>query len=175
MSFGRFFIPLVVFLGLVVLLVVGLRLDPREIPSPLIGQQAPNFRLPRLISDSFGGSTSDLRGQVWVLNVWAAWCAACREEHQVLHDLAQAVPVSLVGLNYKDEKFAAISWLKEFGNPYSQIAVDTDGAVGIDWGVYGVPETFVIDASGVVRYKHTGPLNAAVLRKQVLPLLRQLQ
>lgn len=175
MSFGRFFIPLVAFLGLVVLLVIGLRLDPREIPSPLIGKQAPNFQLPRLISGSFGVSTSELRGQVWVLNVWASWCAACREEHQVLQDLVQAAPVSLVGLNYKDEKIAAISWLKEFGNPYSQIAVDTDGAVGIDWGVYGVPETFVIDASGVIRYKHTGPLNAAVLRKQVLPLLRQLQ
>ncbi|MBO67940.1 MAG: DsbE family thiol:disulfide interchange protein [Acidiferrobacteraceae bacterium] len=174
MSFGRYFAPLVVFLGLVVLLVAGLRLDPREIPSPLIGQQAPDFLLPRLMSSSFEVSTSELLGEVWVLNVWASWCAACREEHQVLHNLVQAVPISLVGLNYKDEKLSAISWLKKFGNPYNQIAVDADGMVGIDWGVYGVPETFVIDASGVVRYKHIGPLSDAVLRKEVLPLLQRL-
>ena len=174
MRFSRFLIPLVVFLSIGLLLAVGLRLNPREIPSPLINQLAPEFQLPRLLAQNLEFATADLQGQVWVLNVWASWCAACRTEHQLLHNLAAAGAVDLVGLNYKDESVAAISWLRTFGNPYRWIAVDSDGDVAIDWGVYGVPETFVIDANGIIRYKHIGPLDPNILDRKILPLVRQL-
>ena len=174
MKFSRFLIPLVIFLAIGLLLAVGLRLNPREVPSPLINQLAPDFRLPRLLAQNLEIATADLRGQAWVLNVWASWCAACRTEHQLLHDLAAAGAVDLVGLNYKDEHMAAISWLRSLGNPYRWIAVDSAGDVAIDWGVYGVPETFVIDANGIIRYKHSGPLDQNILRRKILPLVRQL-
>ena len=174
MRFSRFLIPLVVFLAISLLLAVGLKLNPREVPSPLINRLAPDFRLPQLLAQNLEFATADLRGQAWVLNVWASWCAACRTEHQLLHDLAAAGAVGLVGLNYKDEPMAAISWLGALGNPYRWIAVDSDGDVAIDWGVYGVPETFVIDANGIIRYKHIGPLDPDVLHRKILPLVRQL-
>ena len=174
MKFSRFLIPLVIFLAIGLLLAVGLRLNPREVPSPLINRLAPDFRLPRLLAQNLEIATADLRGQAWVLNVWASWCAACRTEHQLLHDLAAAGAVDLVGLNYKDEPMAAISWLRSLGNPYRWIAVDSAGDVAIDWGVYGVPETFVIDANGIIRYKHIGPLDQNILRRKILPLVRQL-
>jgi len=174
MKFSRFLIPLVVFLAIGLLLAVGLRLNPREVPSPLINRLAPEFQLPRLLAQNQEFATADLRGQAWVLNVWASWCAACRTEHQLLHDLAVAGAVDLVGLNYKDEPVAAISWLQALGNPYRWIAVDSTGDVAIDWGVYGVPETFVIDANGIIRYKHIGPLNSNILHHKILPMVRQL-
>ena len=175
MRFSRFLIPLVVFIAIGLLLAVGLKLNPREVPSPLINQLAPDFRLPQLLVRDREFATVDLRGQVWVLNVWASWCTACRIEHQLLHDLTDNEPVHLVGLNYKDEPMAAISWLRTRGNPYSLIAVDSTGDVAIDWGVYGVPETFVIDADGIIRYKHIGPLDENTLRGKILPLVRRLR
>ena len=174
MKFSRFLIPLVVFLAISLLLAVGLRLNPREVPSPLINRLAPEIQLPRLLAQNLKFTTAELRGQAWVLNVWASWCAACRTEHQLLHDLAAAGAVDLVGLNYKDEPMAAISWLRALGNPYRWIAVDFAGDVAIDWGVYGVPETFVIDANGIIRYKHIGPLDPNILNRKILPLVRQL-
>jgi cytochrome c biogenesis protein CcmG/thiol:disulfide interchange protein DsbE len=174
MRFSRFLIPLAAFLAIGLLLAVGLRLNPREVPSPLIDRLAPDFRLPRLLAEGLEFGTADQRGHVWVLNVWASWCIACRTEHQLLHDLADSGVVDLVGLNYKDEHTAATSWLRSLGNPYNRIAVDSIGDVAIDWGVYGVPETFVIDADGVIRYKHIGPLNSKILHGKILPLVRRL-
>ncbi|PLP96879.1 DsbE family thiol:disulfide interchange protein [Cupriavidus pauculus] len=173
----RFILPLAIFLAIVVALGAGLRHDPRELPSALVGRPAPAFALPVLDAP---GSTqtlrvSDLRGKVWILNVWASWCAACRTEHPVLVDFAARSPVPVYGLNYKDTMLAAQAWLRQMGNPYVLSGVDADGRVGIDFGVYGVPETYIIDAHGVVRYRQVGPVTPDVLERQIKPLLRQLQ
>jgi cytochrome c biogenesis protein CcmG/thiol:disulfide interchange protein DsbE len=172
---NRFLLPLGVFLLLVVLLGVGLSLDPREVPSPLIGKAAPQFELPQLHEPGKTFSPQALRGKVWVLNVWASWCTACREEHPVLSEFAKTGVVPVYGLNYKDQRADAIAWLKRFGDPYQVSLVDTDGKVGIDYGVYGVPETFLIDKAGVIRYKQIGPLTVQALQQKILPLVRQLQ
>jgi cytochrome c biogenesis protein CcmG/thiol:disulfide interchange protein DsbE len=163
------------FIALVVLLGVGLGLNPREVPSPLIGKPAPAFTLAQLHEPSKTLGTGDLKGQVWLLNVWASWCVSCREEHPLLVELAKAKLVPIVGLNYKDETKAGLRWLAQHGDPYNVSVVDRDGRVGIDWGVYGVPETFVIDKSGAVRYKQIGPITAEALEKKLLPLIRELQ
>ena len=170
----RFLAPLLIFIVVGVFLAVGLKLDPREIPSPLIDKPAPQFELPRLLQMDGVVGTADLRGEVWLLNVWASWCVACRVEHPLLNDLAAKRLIRIVGLNYKDAPADARTWLREFGNPYDMIAVDRQGEAGIDWGVYGVPETFVIDRSGVIRYKHIGPLDAKVLNETIVPLVRRL-
>lgn len=170
----RFLAPLLIFIVVAVFLAVGLKLDPREVPSPLIDKPAPQFELPRLLQMGGVVGTADLRGEVWLLNVWASWCVACRVEHPLLNDLAAKRLIRIVGLNYKDAPADARTWLREFGNPYDIIAVDRQGEAGIDWGVYGVPETFVIDRSGVIRYKHIGPLDAKVLNETIVPLVRQL-
>ncbi|KAI3591293.1 Cytochrome c-type biogenesis protein CcmG/DsbE, thiol:disulfide oxidoreductase [Cupriavidus sp. U2] len=173
----RFLLPLAIFLAIVVALGAGLRHDPRELPSALVGKPAPAFALPVL--DTAGGTqtlrTADLRGKVWILNVWASWCTACRTEHPVLVDFAGKSPVPVYGLNYKDAVPAAQAWLQQMGDPYVKSGVDADGRVGIDFGVYGVPETYVIDAQGVVRYRQVGPVTPDVLERQIKPLLRQLQ
>jgi cytochrome c biogenesis protein CcmG/thiol:disulfide interchange protein DsbE len=176
----KFLIPLALFIGLVVFLAVGLKRDPREIPSPLIGKPAPDFSLPTL------------KGQVWMLNVWATWCVACREEHPVLVAFANKHQVPIVGLSYKeiqpqDEAAKAAPevklalarersqvWLQRHGNPYTTSAMDMDGRVGIQYGVYGVPETYVIDKLGVVRYKHVGAVTPAALNEKILPLIESL-
>ncbi len=169
----RSLIPLGVFLVMVVFLGIGLSLDPREIPSPLIGKPAPSFDLPTLEAPDRHFGPHLLKGRPYLLNVWASWCEACRAEHPVLIDLARRGEVNLMGLNYKDTPEKARAWLEAHGgNPYQTVAVDTQGKVGIDWGVYGVPETFVIDANGIIQYKHTGPLNREVLEEKILPLLR---
>ena len=170
----RFLIPLAVFVALVAFLAAGLKLDPREVPSPLIGKPAPDFALTRLDQPALTIRRADLLGQVWMLNVWASWCTACREEHPVLLDFARRRLVPVYGLNYKDQRAAGLRWLANSGDPYESSLFDPDGRVGIDWGVYGVPETFVIDREGVVRYKHIGPLTPEVLRDRIEPLLRQL-
>jgi len=170
----RFLAPLLIFVVVGAFLAVGLKLDPREVPSPLIDKPAPQFVLPRLLQMDGVVGTADLRGEVWLLNVWASWCVACRVEHPLLNDLAAKRLIRIVGLNYKDAPADARTWLREFGNPYDMIAVDRQGEAGIDWGVYGVPETFVIDRSGVIRYKHIGPLDAKVLNETIVPLVRQL-
>ncbi|WP_273430046.1 DsbE family thiol:disulfide interchange protein [Chitinibacter tainanensis] len=170
------FWPLLLFMALAVLLAIGLTLKPREIPSPLVGKPAPAFTLLRLDAAGQTFSPANLRGKVWLLNVWASWCSACVQEHVQLLQWAGRKSVVLVGLNYKDEDDAARRWLQQQGgNPYAIIAADQDGRVGIDYGVYGVPETFVIDRAGLIRYKHIGPLNAQVLADKIEPLLRELQ
>lgn len=171
----RLFIPLVLFVGLGALLGVGLKLKPREVPSPFIDKPAPAFRLPQLSEAKADFDPAQMKGQVWLLNVWASWCAPCREEHPLLVDAARANAVPVVGLNYKDDPRAADEWLRKLGDPYQAIAVDRDGRVSIDYGVYGVPETFVIDREGVVRLKHIGPLTPEVWQRQVWPLVQRLQ
>jgi cytochrome c biogenesis protein CcmG/thiol:disulfide interchange protein DsbE len=171
----RFLLPLAVFIVLVGFLAVGLRLNPREVPSPLIGKAVPSFRLAQLQVPDRTISPEDLRGKVWLLNVWASWCVSCRQEHPVLIELDQQKKILIVGLNYKDDRTAAIAWLKQYGgDPYAISAVDADGRVGIDFGVYGVPETFLIDKNGVIRDKHIGPLTTEVLKNKILPMAETL-
>ncbi len=170
----RFAIPLIAFVVLVGFLLVGLNLDPREVPSPLIDKPAPSIQLTQLHAPEKAFSLADMRGRVWLLNVWASWCVSCRDEHPFLLELAKQNVVPIVGLNYKDKRDDAMKWLTQFGNPYQLSVVDADGRTGIDFGVYGVPETFVIDRSGVIRYKQIGPLNAEKWQQTILPLVKKL-
>ncbi|MCE2917357.1 MAG: DsbE family thiol:disulfide interchange protein [Rubrivivax sp.] len=171
----RFLWPLALFLGVVVLLFAGLGLNPREVPSPLIGKPAPAFALPKLHAPEQTIRRDDLLGKVWMLNVWASWCAPCQEEHPLVLDIARRNLVAVYGLNYKDQGDAARRWLARLGDPYVATLVDADGRIGIDYGVYGVPETFIIDRQGQIRFKHTGPLTPDVLRTRIEPLLKELQ
>ncbi|MFG5409475.1 DsbE family thiol:disulfide interchange protein [Piscinibacter sakaiensis] len=171
----RFLVPLGVFAVLLVFLWIGLGLNPREVPSPLIGKPAPDFALTRLDDAARTVKREDLRGQVWMLNVWASWCAPCREEHPLVIDIARRKLLPVYGLNYKDSRPAATDWLARLGNPYEATLVDADGRVGIDYGVYGVPETFIIDRAGVIRMKHIGVLTPQVVRERIEPLVRELQ
>jgi cytochrome c biogenesis protein CcmG/thiol:disulfide interchange protein DsbE len=170
----RFLLPFLVFASLVIVLAIGLRLDPKEIPSPLIGRKVPSFQLTQLHEPEKMISSSDMAGQVWLLNIWASWCVSCREEHPHLMNFSKLNAAPIVGLHYKDGRQDGIDWLRQFGNPYSVSAFDNDGRVGIDFGVYGVPETFVIDKLGVIRYKHTGPLTPEVITGKLLPLIKEL-
>jgi cytochrome c biogenesis protein CcmG/thiol:disulfide interchange protein DsbE len=170
----KFIIPLALFGVLVFFLWRGLSLNPREVPSPLVGKPAPAFALPTL-ADGTTLKREDLLGKVWVLNVWASWCAPCREEHPLVIAFAKRSGVPVYGLNYKDKPVAATQWLQQLGNPYAATLVDADGKAGIDWGVYGVPETFVIDKTGVIRYKHIGPLTEEAVRTRLEPLVKELQ
>jgi cytochrome c biogenesis protein CcmG/thiol:disulfide interchange protein DsbE len=174
MTMTRFAIPIAIFVALLLLLGIGLKLDPREVPSPLIGKPAPHFQLPELHQPAKTFSERDMLGKVWVLNVWASWCVSCREEHPVLLDLAANGEVPIYGLNYKDRREDGLAWLKGMGDPYKLSIFDFDGRVGIDYGVYGVPETYVIDKSGVIRYKRIGPLTPEIVKEKVLPLVREL-
>ena len=170
----RFAIPLALFALLVFFLWRGLSLNPREVPSPLIGKPAPRFALTRLDDAGRTIRRDDLLGKVWVLNVWASWCAACRDEHPALLRFAKTKQVPVIGLNYKDQRPAGLAWLAQFGDPYDASLFDADGRVGIDFGVYGVPETFVIDKRGVVRFKHIGALTPELIETRVRPLLKEL-
>ena len=170
----RYLVPLLVFIVLIGFLGVGLSLKPREIPSPLIDKPAPSFSLPTLAAPARSLATQDLRGKVWVLNVWASWCVACREEHALLVEMAKLNVVPIYGLNYKDKRDAALGWLDQFGNPYVASLSDTEGLVGIEYGVYGVPETFVIDKAGVIRHKIIGPVTPDSIRDVILPLVKKL-
>lgn len=174
MKYLKFLLPMGIFLVLVVFLGIGLRLDPKEVPSPLIGKPAPAFALARLDKPEQKISRDDLLGKVWMLNVWASWCVACRQEHPLLVEFAKAKILPIYGLNYKDKPDAGRKWLADFGNPYTASLSDLDGRVGIDFGVYGVPETFIIDRQGMVRFKHIGPVTPEVLRTQIEPLVRKL-
>lgn len=171
---GRYYIPLAVFIILSVFLAIGLKLDPRHVPSPLVDKPAPDFSLPLLHQPDLKFTPNKLNGKVWVLNVWASWCVACRQEHEVIKQLAQRDQVLVVGLNYKDAVTDAKQWLEQLGDPYVLSVVDAAGQVGIDWGVYGVPETFVVDKNGIIRYKHVGPISAEDAAATVLPLIRSL-
>ena len=171
----RFLWPLAIFILLVGFLAVGLKLDPREVPSPLVGKPAPAFALPVLHQPDKRFAPGDMRGKVWLLNVWASWCVSCREEHPVLMDFAKRGVMPVLGLNYKDKGEDAQRWLKQFGDPYQLSVVDADGRIGIDYGVYGVPETYLIDGEGVIRYKQIGPLTQAIRDQKVLPLAKALK
>jgi cytochrome c biogenesis protein CcmG, thiol:disulfide interchange protein DsbE len=171
----KFLLPLALFVVLAGFLAKGLQLNPREVPSPFIGKPAPAFELPRLDQPEVSMTRDHLLGKPWVLNVWASWCAPCRQEHPLVVELARRHPaVPVYGLNYKDKGDEARAWLREMGDPFAATLVDAKGGVGIDWGVYGVPETFVIDRAGLVRYKHVGPLTEDVVRGRLDPLLREL-
>lgn len=169
----RFLLPIVALALLVALLVVGLNRDPGYVPSPLIGRQAPAFSLPRLDDPARTLSNQNLAGDVALLNVWATWCSGCRQEHPYLVELARTSGVRIFGLNWKDDPGLARQWLATLGDPYVATGVDQDGRAAIDWGVYGAPETFLVDAQGKVLYKHIAPLNAAVWQQEFLPRIRQ--
>ena len=171
----RFIWPLVGFLVLVGFLYVGLGLNPHEVPSPLIGKPAPEFTLQQLHDPAKQFSSKDMKGQVWLLNVWASWCVSCREEHPVLVELARQNIVPIYGLDYKDKREDGLGWLDRGGNPYVLSALDADGRVGIDYGVYGVPETYVIDKQGIIQYKEIGPVTPQNLQNKILPLIAKLQ
>lgn len=191
---NRFVWPLIGFLVLVVLLAIGLTLNPREVPSPLIGKPAPAFALPQLHAPEKSFSPQEMLGRAWLLNVWASWCVSCREEHPVLVELAKRGSVPLVGLNYKEVRGdaaidvdrlpaggeralvieRATTWLARHGNPYALSVLDIDGRTGIDYGVYGVPETYLIDQAGIIRLKHIGPLTAEVYAKKLAPLIAEI-
>lgn len=171
----RRYLPAILFIALLGVLAVGLTLKPRELPSPLVGKATPDFRLPLLDAPERMMTPADMRGQVWLLNVWASWCGACREEHPVLLQLSRMSTVPLYGLDYKDDPLDGAAWLARHGNPYRASLVDVDGRAGMDYGVYGVPETFVIDRNGVVRHKHVGVLTEQIVRDELLPLLAELE
>ena len=171
----RFILPFIVFVVLAVFLFVGLNLNPREVPSPLIDKPAPAFTLPQLHEPQKTFSPADMKGKVWLLNVWASWCVSCREEHPVLMGLAQQNIVPIYGLDYKDSAAEAERWLQKGGDPYVLSVMDTEGRIGIDYGVYGVPETYVIDKQGVIRYKQIGPVTPDNLREKILPMVAELQ
>lgn len=169
------YVPLLVFLGLVVVFGIGLTLDPRKIPSPLIGKPVPVFDLPPVKGRALGLSSAALKGEVSLVNVFASWCTACREEHPLLMELQRDGLIPIHGLNYKDKPDDASKWLNELGDPYTRTGADINGRVGIDWGVYGVPETFVIDRDGRIAYKHIGALTQDALRKKIIPLISELR
>ncbi len=172
---ARLLIPFGLFVAIAALLFVGLGLDPDEVPSPLIDKPAPAFVLPTVNDPTRTINNTDLASEVSLFNVWASWCVSCRDEHPLLMQVANAKRVPIYGLNYKDKREDATRWLRQLGDPYVASAHDLEGAVGIDWGVYGVPETFVVDADGIIRYKHIGPVTAKDLETKILPLVKWLQ
>ena len=172
---AKFLIPLLLFVVLVGFLAVGLNRDPHEVPSPLINKAAPAFEIAQLEQANKTFSPASMKGQVWILNVWASWCVACREEHPVLVELAKSQVAPVIGLDYKDKREDALAMLSRQGNPYVLSAYDANGRVGIDYGVYGVPETYVIDRAGVIRFKHIGPITSQILNQKIYPLVSELK
>lgn len=171
----RFVVPLALFAAIAWFLLRGLERDPRTIPSPLLGKAAPTVTLPLLADPQGTWTTGQMRGQVWLLNIWGSWCAGCKVEHPLLNDLARRNLAPIVGMAWKDQPDASKAWLASLGDPYAINVMDRDGRAAIDWGVYGAPETFVIDKSGVVRDKHIGPLTADAIERRLIPLIRSLQ
>lgn len=171
----KYIIPLVLFIIMAVFLALGLNLKPNDIPSPFIDKPAPEFSAPKLNAPEERLTPTDLKGQVWLFNVWASWCVSCRSEHPILNQLAKTKATIIVGLNYKDEPEDAKQWLAQLGNPYDVSIMDQDGRIGINYGVYGVPETFVIDKQGLIRYKHTGAVTSDDVQQVFLPLIAKLQ
>lgn len=170
----RYVIPLAIFIVLVVFLAIGLGRDPHEVPSPLINKPAPAFQLTQLKDQSRKFSAQEMRGKVWLLNVWASWCISCRDEHPLLLEYARSGALPIYGLNYKDQREDALSWLAELGDPYVLSVSDLDGRVGIDYGVYGAPETYLIDRNGVIRFKQIGPVTSDIWEQKILPLAKEL-
>jgi cytochrome c biogenesis protein CcmG, thiol:disulfide interchange protein DsbE len=172
---AKFLIPLMLFIVLVIFLAIGLNRDPHEVPSPLINKSAPAFEVTQLSEPNKSFSPVSMKGQVWILNVWASWCVACREEHPVLVELANSKMAPIIGLDYKDKREDALAMLSRQGNPYLLSAFDANGRIGIDYGVYGVPETYVIDKAGIIRFKHIGPITMDLLNRKIYPLIGELQ
>jgi cytochrome c biogenesis protein CcmG/thiol:disulfide interchange protein DsbE len=170
----RFVLPAAVFFILLGFLAVGLRLKPQELPSALIGRPAPAFELPQVTHASHPFRSQDMQGKVWVLNVWASWCGPCRAEHPLLLELSRQHLAPIVGLNYTDQMADSQRWLSEFGDPYVNTAFDANGRVGMDFGVYGVPETYLIDKQGKIRFKHVGPVTPDVIRDKLTPMIAEL-
>lgn len=171
----RFIIPLIIFGVVVIFLWRGLFLKPNLVPSPLIGKSAPSFQLNQLMDPTLKTSHKDFLGHITLVNVWATWCIACKAEHDFLLKLSNHRDLMLYGLNYKDDPTKARDWLNTLGNPYQVVAVDQAGEVAIDWGVYGTPETFIIDKKGVIRHKHIGPISMDVWERDIQPVIRKLQ
>lgn len=171
----RFLLPLALFAGIVALLAVGLTRNPREVPSPLIGKPVPEFSLPPVKGRSLGLASADLKGHVSLVNVFASWCVPCRQEHPLFVELKAKGVVPIYGINYKDSPEDAARWLEELGDPYTRTGADLDGRVSIDWGVYGVPETFLIDREGRIAYKQIGPITPQVLEQKIVPLINRLK
>jgi cytochrome c biogenesis protein CcmG/thiol:disulfide interchange protein DsbE len=171
----KYLIPLGIFIVMGVFLAIGLKLNPTEIPSPFIGKPAPAFSAETLDNPEQKLTPADLQGKVWLFNVWASWCTSCRAEHPVLNELAKQKAALIIGLNYKDVREDALSWLDRLGNPYDVSVTDPEGRIGIDWGVYGVPETFVVDKKGIIRHKQTGPVTSETVRQTLSPLIAKLQ
>lgn len=169
------YIPLVIFAVLVVFLAIGLTRDPREIPSPLIGKPAPEFSAPNLHNTALTLTKQDMLGKVWLLNTWASWCVACREEHPLLVEFSKSKMIPIIGLDYKDKDQDGLQWLARYGNPYDVAIADRDAKIGINFGVYGVPESFLIDKAGIIRYKQIGPFNEDAIQNKLIPLIRELQ
>ena len=165
----KFIVPFGLFLALGAFLFVGLHRDPSYVPSPLIGKPAPPFSLPSLQDAAYPVATKDLIGRTWVLNVWGTWCGGCRQEHEVLLEIARQNAVPLIGLNWKDDNAAAQGWLRELGNPYAAVAEDSIGHVAIDWGVYGAPETFLVDGEGRICFKKIGPVEPGTWETEMAP------
>jgi cytochrome c biogenesis protein CcmG/thiol:disulfide interchange protein DsbE len=171
----RFILPFVVFMIMAAFMYVGLGLNPREVPSPLVGKAAPSFTLPQLHEPSKQFSPQDMKGKVWLFNVWASWCTACEGEHPVFMQLARQNIVPIYGMDYKDKREDGEAWLRKHGNPYALVVSDMEGRVGIDYGVYGVPETYLIDKQGVIQYKQIGAVTPEILDEKILPLIKELQ
>lgn len=171
---ARFVVPLAVFVAIAGLLGVGLTMDPSRVPSPLLDRPIPAFEAPALVDAERTVRPEDFEGEVWLLNVWATWCLACRTEHEILMQAARA-GIPILGLDYKDKRSAAIDWLERLGDPYRVSASDPKGRVGLDLGVYGVPETYVIDAEGIIRHKHIGEMTREDLEETIMPLVERLR
>ena len=172
---NRYLLPLALFVVLVLLLAVGLGIDPKLVPSPLIDKPLPAFNLPKLKAPDDSVISSDFLGDVVLLNVWASWCVACRAEHPLLVELSKNSEMLIYGVNYKDTRPDALQWLQRFGDPYRASAFDQHGLTGIDLGVYGVPETYIMDRAGIIRYKHIGPITREALDNTILPLIEKLK
>ncbi len=171
----RYVLPLLIFAGLVVLFVIGMQMDPRRVPSPLIGKPLPEFDLTQLYDESQSLANSQFLGEVVLINFWASWCISCRYEHPILLEYARSGNASVYGMNYKDTRKDALEWLKQYENPYKLIAFDPEGRTGIDFGLYGVPETYVVDQKGIIRYKHIGPISREDMDKKIVPLVEELK
>ncbi|HEY5632800.1 MAG TPA: DsbE family thiol:disulfide interchange protein [Burkholderiaceae bacterium] len=171
----KFLLPLAVFLGLGAFLLLGLDRNPRELPSPLLGKAAPLRAVPHLDDPSKSWSPEQMRGKVWLLNIWGSWCAGCQVEHPVLNDFARTGLAPLVGMAWRDKPDASKAWLARLGDPYEVSLTDPDGLVAIDWGVYGAPETFLVDKAGIIRYKHIGPIDAQAMSTKLVPMIKEWQ
>ncbi len=171
----RYYIPLIIFIAFACGLLLSIYKHHDDLPTPFLNRVAPDIRLPSLFNEKTIISNKTWQGHLALINVWATWCVACLQEHPFLQHLAKQNQIALYGLNYKDDRLTAIDWLKKHGNPYRAVAFDNKGLAAIDWGVYGTPETYLLDADGIIRYKHVGPMNEKIWKKKFMPLIKRYQ